>query len=88
MDYQDKFQYILKWAKEVPNFSTRFIESVLEWYDEHNNFTSAQERAIDNIINKWNVPLEDIHFGSPDLSTEKGINNWVSHLMDHGGYDD
>lgn len=55
MDYYEKCLLILKWSKNIKKFNTTFIESLIEYYNEHNEFTISQENAIDNIIYKWKI---------------------------------
>lgn len=53
--YYDRCERILKWSKYIKKFDTSFIESVMDYYDEHGEFTIAQEIAIDNIIRKFRI---------------------------------
>ncbi len=59
MEYKNKCEKILIWAKRVPHFDKKFIESVLKFYDKAERITVAQECAIDNIIEQWKIKIDD-----------------------------
>lgn len=53
---QDKIDAIRKWSKNYPDFDSTFIDSVEEWmwcYD----ITYHQEKALDNIIEKFHIKV-------------------------------
>lgn len=56
--YFKKTERILEWAKTVVKFDTAFVEKVHEILASYNEITLAQEKAIDNIIEKWRIPIE------------------------------
>jgi hypothetical protein len=55
MDCEKKCQSILDWAEGKDWFDTEFVESILEQIDHGYEPTPAQEDAIDNIINRFNI---------------------------------
>jgi len=51
-----KCELILEWAKTKPFFDTSFVEDVM-----YSTFpTDAQEEGINNIIEKWSIPLSEM----------------------------
>jgi hypothetical protein len=48
---------ILEWSRYKENFDTRFIESIMDFYKRTGFFTRSQKYAIDNIVEKWNIPI-------------------------------
>lgn len=56
MDYEDKIETILDWARTNESFDTEFIESLAEQIS-YKNLSFAQEKAIDNIIKRFRIPL-------------------------------
>lgn len=65
----DKLEIILEWAEERNKFverkkrgnkfDTTFLESVKDFYQETGDITTAQENAIDNIYDKFNIQSWD-----------------------------
>lgn len=65
----DKLEIILEWAEERNKFverkkrgnkfDTTFLESVKDFYQETGDITTAQENAIDNIYDKFNIQAWD-----------------------------
>jgi len=61
----DKLEIILEWAEERNKFvekrkrgnkfDTTFLESVKDFYTDAGELTQAQESAIDNIYEKFNI---------------------------------
>jgi len=61
----DKLEIILEWAEERNKivekrkkgnkFDTTFLESVKDFYTDVGELTDAQESAIDNIYDKFNI---------------------------------
>lgn len=56
-DYSEKIDAILNWARSKPNFDTEFVESVENQLNERGDLTSAQEEALDNIIEKFRIKV-------------------------------
>ena len=50
-----KIDVIIKWAENVPRFSSEFVCN-MKWATNH---TPAQEKAIDNIIRKWFIKVPE-----------------------------
>lgn len=59
MSYYTICEQILEWAKYREYFDTTFIESVMEFYDKSGFFTPHQQIAIDNIVKKWNISINE-----------------------------
>lgn len=55
MEPEEKIELILDWAKSHSSFDTEFVESVLEYFEEHYELTDAQDAALDNIIEKFGI---------------------------------
>lgn len=54
---QEKVDRILKWAKLNDHFDISFVKSMSQIvWGEGKRLTEAQTNAIDNIIEKWNIP--------------------------------
>jgi len=56
--YDDKCDAIIAWAEFNENFDSSAIESMKDWASDSGFFTSSQQRAIDNIIEKWNIDVD------------------------------
>lgn len=48
---------ILKWAKDRPDFDTKFVKSIKKFHDEKGILTYKQASAIDNIIRKFEIKV-------------------------------
>ena len=50
---------ILRWArnKKGKPFDTTFVESILDWVRENNHVTDRQLECVNNIIEKFKIPL-------------------------------
>ncbi len=55
MDIEEKCWAVLNWAEDKPWFDTEFVDSVLSQYEEKGFASDAQENAIDNILEKFNI---------------------------------
>ncbi len=51
----DKLDMVEEWAANVPTFDTTFIDSLRERMSRIGYLSSAQEEALDNIIDKWKI---------------------------------
>jgi len=51
----DKCALILNWAQGNKSFDTTFVLSVLEFIDDHDYVTEAQQQALDNIIKNFHM---------------------------------
>ena len=58
----EKCEMILNWALEHTSFDTTFVRSVMEYIDEHDYPTHAQEKALDNIIESFRIEEEEDDF--------------------------
>lgn len=54
-NYERKCQIIYMYARSHPSFNSNFIKSVIAFGEKHHYFTQKQKRAIDNIIEKWQM---------------------------------
>ncbi|MCF0254352.1 MAG: hypothetical protein HUK26_08480 [Duodenibacillus sp.] len=59
MDCAEKIDLILSWADDVPAFDTGYVESLKDFLDDRGWLTDAQEEALDNIIDRWHIPVWD-----------------------------
>ena len=60
-DNEDKIQAILNWAEDDPrggDFDTDFVKDLSDKLESGFDLSDAQERALDNIISKWNIDLD------------------------------
>ncbi len=56
MDAEEKIEMVLEWADEKDrDFDTEFVESLQEFFDDNGHLTTAQMKALDNIIDRWGV---------------------------------
>jgi hypothetical protein len=59
----DKLELILEWATirnmKGNKFDTTFLESVKDFYGDVGEITESQERAIDNIYEKFKIQAWD-----------------------------
>ncbi len=53
---EDRIYRILKWAEDHPNFDTEFVENMADVLSEYGELTEAQEEALDNIIQGFQIP--------------------------------
>tara|TARA_R110000868_G_scaffold163117_1_gene395244 strand:- start:683 stop:985 length:303 start_codon:yes stop_codon:yes gene_type:complete len=59
-EYYTKCEKIMYWATFInKKFDTAFIESLISYYKDRDEFTPRQKQSIDNIINKWNIKISD-----------------------------
>ena len=56
----DVINAIFQWSKEDDNseFDTSFIESLSEKLDQFGELTPRQEQALTNIVEKWEIDVE------------------------------
>lgn len=55
MDYEDKLDCIIAWAKTNPKFECATFIGISENFEIYNRFTENQETAIDNVFYKWKI---------------------------------
>jgi len=61
MNYYQKCEMIKKWNECIKkDFDITFIENVMDYYDDRGEFTTGQENAIDNIIQKFHIKFENL----------------------------
>lgn len=53
----EKIDAILDWAEEHPEFDTDFVESLASQLEDKGELSENQEDALDNIIEKWHIPV-------------------------------
>jgi len=60
-DISDTLKAINNWAMEEGNesFDTSFIDSLSEWYEEHQELTTGQENALRNIVNNCGIRISE-----------------------------
>jgi hypothetical protein len=52
---EDKFEIVKKYSESHPKFDMEFIESLQDLYYEFGDLTESQERALDNIIERYRM---------------------------------
>ena len=51
-----KIALVQEWASTVrTSFDASFVDSLELYYSKHGALTCAQERALDNIIQRWGI---------------------------------
>lgn len=51
-----KLRKIILWADEHPEFDRSFVSQLYSLKAKGHQLTTAQEKALDNIIEKWKIP--------------------------------
>lgn len=57
MDAEEKVEAILDWAQGNDWFDIEFVESLQARLEEGEELTEAQERALDNIMDKFGIEV-------------------------------
>lgn len=50
---------IMAWAEDNPKFDTSYVEKIKAYSDKGFLLSEGQEIAIDNIVEKWRMELDD-----------------------------
>ena len=54
-----KLDALIAWADENPSFDPKFLFSVKSHYERKGQLSLKQYEALDNIIAKFNIEIED-----------------------------
>lgn len=57
--YAEKCEAIIAWAEDRDDFDTGMVESVAGQIESGRELSWKQEQAIDNIIERWHIDIED-----------------------------
>ena len=57
IDQQTKIDAVMDWAEETPHFNVEFVEKLQQDLQVKGELSEKQEAALDNIIDKWRVPI-------------------------------
>lgn len=51
----EKIEMVLEWAEDHDSFNTDFIISLQDALGQYSELTSAQQQALDNIIDRFRI---------------------------------
>ncbi len=57
MGVEEKIQAVLEWADENGWFDAEFIESLQDYFNATGILTTAQENALDRIIERFRIEV-------------------------------
>lgn len=50
-----KFEKIFEFAAETPAFNTAFVDSVYNYFEEHEDISDRQLEALTRIMEQWGI---------------------------------